>query len=156
MTVITPYQSDRQAGRDGFAELLHAEWTKFRTVRGWVIGAIVAIVVAAGIGLLSSGGSTTACQQVGSSGPARSGAACGPAFPVGPNGEPVSDSFYFVHQPLGGQWHHHRPDHLADRPDPGREPEHPDALDAAWPGGVGQGRDHHQGLGEPRDRRTRR
>ena len=101
MTVITPYQSDRQAGGDGFAELLHAEWTKFRTVRGWVIGAIVAVVVAAGIGLLSSGGSTTACQQAGSSGPARSGAACGPVFPVGPNGEPVSDSFYFVHQPLG-------------------------------------------------------
>ncbi len=101
MTVITPYRSDREAGHDGFTELLHAEWTKFRTVRGWVIGAVVAIVVAAGIGLLSSGGSTTACQQVGSSGPARSGAACGPVFPVGPNGEPVSDSFYFVHQSLG-------------------------------------------------------
>ena len=101
MTAVTPYKSDQQAGRDGFAELLHAEWTKFRTVRGWVIGAIAAIVVAAGVGLLASGGSTTACQQVGSSGPARSGAACGPVFPVGPNGEPVSDSFYFVHQPLG-------------------------------------------------------
>jgi len=101
MTVITPYQPDRQAGRDGFAELLHAERTKFRTVRGWVIGAIAAVVVAAGIGLLSSGGSSSSCQQVGSNGPARSGAACGPVFPVGPNGEPVSDSFYFVHQPLG-------------------------------------------------------
>jgi len=27
---------------DGFAQLLHAEWTKFRTVRGWVIGVIIA------------------------------------------------------------------------------------------------------------------
>ena len=30
-----------EAGRDGFGRLVHAEWTKFRTVRGWVIGAIV-------------------------------------------------------------------------------------------------------------------
>ena len=26
--------------QDGFAQLLHAEWTKFRTVRGWVIGMV--------------------------------------------------------------------------------------------------------------------
>ena len=30
------------AGRAGFGPLLRAEWTKFRTVRGWVIGMIVA------------------------------------------------------------------------------------------------------------------
>ena len=30
------------AGRDGFGQLLHAEWTKFRTVRGWVIAAVAA------------------------------------------------------------------------------------------------------------------
>jgi len=35
---ITPYRSGLEAGRDGFAQLLRAEWTKFRTVRGWVIG----------------------------------------------------------------------------------------------------------------------
>ena len=29
-------------GRDGFAQVLRAEWIKFRTVRGWVIGIIVA------------------------------------------------------------------------------------------------------------------
>ena len=29
-----------RAERDGFGQLLHAEWTKFRTVRGWVIGMI--------------------------------------------------------------------------------------------------------------------
>jgi ABC-type transport system involved in multi-copper enzyme maturation permease subunit len=101
MTVIAPYQPDRQSGHDGFAELLHAEWTKFRTVRGWVVGVIVAIVVAAGIGLSASGGANSSCQQAGGSGPARSGASCGPTFTLGPNGEPVSDSFYFVHQPLG-------------------------------------------------------
>ena len=36
------------AGRDGFAQLLRAEWTKFRTVRGWVIGMIVALLVIVG------------------------------------------------------------------------------------------------------------
>jgi ABC-type transport system involved in multi-copper enzyme maturation permease subunit len=104
MTTITPYRSDQRPGPDGFAQLLRAEWTKFRTVRGWVIGMIVAVVVAAGIGLLGSGASTTSCQHVSgsSSGPVRSGAACMPTFPLGPGGEPVTDSFYFVRQPLTG------------------------------------------------------
>src|SRR5947207_3164151 len=56
MTTITPYRSDQRPGPDGFTQLLHAEWTKFRTVRGWVIGMIVAVVVAAGIGLLAAVG----------------------------------------------------------------------------------------------------
>ena len=60
MTVITP-ATDRtgRPAATGSRQLLHAEWTKFRTVRGWVIGAIVAVVVTAGIGLLSSGGSSS-------------------------------------------------------------------------------------------------
>jgi ABC-type transport system involved in multi-copper enzyme maturation permease subunit len=101
MTTITPYRSDQRPGPDGFAQLLHAEWTKFRTVRGWVIGMIVAVVVAAGIGLLGAGAGTSSCQHVGG-GPERSGAACMPTFPLGPGGEPVTDSFYFVRQPLTG------------------------------------------------------
>ena len=40
MITITPYRSTVREGRDGFGQLLHAEWTKFRTVRGWVIGMI--------------------------------------------------------------------------------------------------------------------
>ena len=32
-TAITPYRSSLPAGRDGFLQVLHAEWTKFRTVR---------------------------------------------------------------------------------------------------------------------------
>jgi ABC-type transport system involved in multi-copper enzyme maturation permease subunit len=106
MSVITPYRSDAPPGRDGFWQLLHAEWTKFRTVRGWVSGLIVAVLAAAGIGLLGAGTGQSSCQTSGS-GPAapatsRSGAACQPAFPSGPGGEPVSDSFYFVRQPLTG------------------------------------------------------
>ena len=53
----TPYRSPRPAGRDGFPQLLHAEWTKFRTVRGWVVGtavgALVIILMAALTGGLS-------------------------------------------------------------------------------------------------------
>jgi len=30
---ITPQQPGQQTGRDGFAQVLRAEWTKFRTVR---------------------------------------------------------------------------------------------------------------------------
>ena len=103
MTTITPYRSGQRPGPDGLAQSLHAEWTKFRTVRGWVIGVIVAVVVAAGIGLLGTGAGTSTCQQAGGGGPARSGAACGTrTFVLGPGGEPVSDSFYFVRQPLTG------------------------------------------------------
>jgi ABC-type transport system involved in multi-copper enzyme maturation permease subunit len=96
---ITPYGSDLRAGRDGFAQLLRAEWTKFRTVRGWVIGMIVAALVTLGLGLFTVGASSSSCQHVGG-GPVRTGLACAPTFAVGPGGEPVDDSFYFVHQPL--------------------------------------------------------
>ena len=105
MTTITPYRSDLRRGRDGFAQLVHAEWTKFRTVRGWIIGMIVAVLVGAGLGLFTAGAARSSCQSAssgGPSGPARSGAACMPPFATGPGGEPVTDSFYFVHEPLAG------------------------------------------------------
>ena len=106
MTTITPYRSDLRPGRDGFAQLLRAEWTKFRTVRGWIIGMIVAILVTVGIGLLAPASDSSGCQQVGPSGPtgpARSGSGCGqPSVSLGPGGEPVTDEFYFVRQPLAG------------------------------------------------------
>jgi hypothetical protein len=31
---VTPYRSQAAAGRESFWHLVHAEWTKFRTVRG--------------------------------------------------------------------------------------------------------------------------
>jgi len=98
---ITPYRPEARAGRDGFAQVLRAEWTKFRTVRGWVIGMVVAVLVMLGIGLLTAGASTSSCQSTGG-GPVRTGRACGPTFLVGPGGGPVDDSFYFVRQPLAG------------------------------------------------------
>ena len=74
MATITPYRSGQRPGPDGFAQLVHAEWTKFRTVRGWILGLIVAVVVAAGFGLLTTGASGTVCQRT-ASGPAH----CRPA-----------------------------------------------------------------------------
>jgi hypothetical protein len=105
MTAIAPYRSPASPSRDSFARALRAEWTKFRTVRGWVIGALVAALVMAGVGLLASGGGRTACQAVGvgTNGQGTgSGSSCMPTFTLGPDGEPVSDSFYFVRQPLAG------------------------------------------------------
>ncbi len=100
-TTSTASRPAEPAGRDGFAQVLHAEWTKYRTVRGWVIGMAVAALVTMLIGLFAAGGASSSCSGVGG-GPARSGAACGPSFPVGPGGEAVTDSFYFVRQPLTG------------------------------------------------------
>jgi hypothetical protein len=52
MTNATLYRSQAPAGRAGFARLVHAEWTKFRTVRGWVVGMIVAGLLVVGVVLL--------------------------------------------------------------------------------------------------------
>lgn len=76
----------------GFLQLLHAEWTKFRTVRGWIIGVLVAALLIVGLGLFTAQGSV--CSDLNNK-------AC-PAPPVGPGGQAVQDTFYFVHQPLTG------------------------------------------------------
>jgi len=76
--------------------LIHAEWTKFRTVRGWVVGMVVAIPLTVLIGLLGPAGSSFSC-----SGP--HGESCaGRTPPTGPDGTPVLDAFYFVHRTLSG------------------------------------------------------
>jgi len=97
MTTLAPYRSELHTGRDGFAQLLRAEWTKFRTVRGWVIGMIVALLVIVGIGALTGANSECGSQM----GPNAPMLAC-PAPPTGPGGGWVTDSFYFVRQPLTG------------------------------------------------------
>src|SRR5689334_18960070 len=57
---MTPERSDTEmADRDGFARLLHAEWTKFRTVRGWVIAMVIAAALTAAVGLYAASGPQT-------------------------------------------------------------------------------------------------
>ncbi len=101
-TAVTPYRSEVRPGRDGFAQLLRAEWTKFRTVRGWVIGTMVAALVTVLLGLLVSVGGTISCGGGPDGSESKSGAACRSNPPLGPDGEAVTDGFYFVHQPLAG------------------------------------------------------
>lgn len=85
---IAPYVSAEPPGKDGFAQLLRAEWTKFRTVRGWVITAIAVAVV-------------TAVAVIDIAAIARDNNTL-PMLATGPDGESVTDAFYFVHQPLTG------------------------------------------------------
>jgi ABC-type transport system involved in multi-copper enzyme maturation permease subunit len=76
-----------------FGALVHAEWTKLRTVRGWLAALIAAGLVTIGIGLLNH----SSCGTV-----TPGGASAGCSALIGPRGEAVTDSFYFVHQPLAG------------------------------------------------------
>jgi len=51
MTVLT-YQSPVADSRDSFGQTVRAEWTKLRTVRGWLIGLLLAAVLPAGFAFL--------------------------------------------------------------------------------------------------------
>jgi ABC-type transport system involved in multi-copper enzyme maturation permease subunit len=92
MTVVTPYRSSVAPARPpGFRSLLLAEWTKLRTVRGFVVALLLTVLLPIGFTLLGhsqcsigNGVQTFAC----------------PAAPVGPDGEAVDDNLYLVHQAL--------------------------------------------------------
>ena len=95
-TPVAPYQSTQTAARDGFAPLLRAEFTKFRTVRGWVVGLLVAVAATVLLGVLGPLGSQISCEGQG-------GQSCGSHIPpLRPDGEPVADSSTFLHQGLAG------------------------------------------------------
>ena len=91
---VTPQRPPMAPERDSFWHLMHAEWTKFRTVRGWVIAVLVTIVAITAFVFVAIG---VGSSCVGPGGPS----AC-PAQPAGPGGEPVIDAFYFAHQPVTG------------------------------------------------------
>jgi ABC-type transport system involved in multi-copper enzyme maturation permease subunit len=84
---VTPRRSGQPASRDSFAWLLRAEFTKFRTVRAWMITLSAAAVVLVFLSYLSAFASRTG-------NPGKP--------PVGPGGEAVSDTYTFVHQALTG------------------------------------------------------
>lgn len=90
---VTAYRSTARPAGGGFGRLLRAEWTKFRTVRGWTIGLLVAVAAIVGVSIMGPAASTISCGDH----------ACVPtAPPLGPDGTPVTDTFYFVHQALTG------------------------------------------------------
>lgn len=95
MSSFTPHRSSQRAGQDGFPQLLHAEWTKFRTARGWVLAMAASVLVTVSLGLLVAGGARSTCVTGKGEGPC-------PAPLVGPDGTAVNDRYYFVHQPLKG------------------------------------------------------
>jgi len=90
--------SRRTASKPGasFGQVIRAELIKFTSVRGWVIGMIVAALLTLLFGVFLAGNASIGC------GPTRSGKACLPKVPIGPGGEAVTDSFYLVRQPLAG------------------------------------------------------
>ena len=101
MTAATVTAERPAAEQVGFGRLLYAEWTKFVTVRGWVIAMVVSALLTAGIGIwATSGYHGLPCGSMLPNGQLV-GSAC-PAPPLGPGGEMVTDSFYFVRQPLPG------------------------------------------------------
>jgi ABC-type transport system involved in multi-copper enzyme maturation permease subunit len=84
----------------GFGAVLRAEWTKFRSVRGWVIGMILAALLTIFLGVFAASNMNIGCGANG--GPQETGKACLPYVPHGPGGEVVTDSFSFARQPLTG------------------------------------------------------
>ena len=117
-----PHRPPATQGRESFWYLVHAEWTKFRTVRGWVIAVLVTIAgiiafaflgadvsggcsatggTSSGTGSTSSGAGGTS-SGTGSTSSGAGGAAACAAQPIGPGGVPVIDAFYFAHQPVTG------------------------------------------------------
>lgn len=97
--VIAPRGPQTRPDRVSFAHSLRAEWVKFRTVRGWLIAMVVAVLVTVFLGIFAAGNVNIGCQT-GPNGPVLTGKACTPKYPIGPAGEAVSDSYYFVRRPL--------------------------------------------------------
>lgn len=83
---VAPHRLDQPDGRNGFVQLLRAEFTKFRTARAWVIAPCATACVFVLLSYLS----------------ALASHATNPAVPTGPAGEAVADTYTFVHQPLAG------------------------------------------------------
>jgi len=92
--VKTPHRPTAAAERQSFWNLVHAEWTKFRTVRGWVIAMVVSIIAITAF-VFVAGNVSSSCSGPG-------GRSACPEPPTGPGGEQVNDAFYFAHQPLTG------------------------------------------------------
>jgi hypothetical protein len=92
---VTPRRPATESA--GFGRLLYAEWTKFVTVRGWVIAMVVSALLTVGIGMGRGWHPRPAVRQILPNGQTVGGA-CTRRRSAG--GEMVTDSFYFVRQSL--------------------------------------------------------
>lgn len=71
--------------------IIRAEWIKFWSVPRWVLGMLAAIVLTVVMSVLSASGSVTDTNSV-----------IWDEYVPGPDGQPVRDSFHFVHHPVDG------------------------------------------------------
>jgi len=100
-TIVRPEHAAPPAAAAGFWRALAAEWTKFRSVRGWSIGLIIGALLTVFLGVFAAGNASIGCGSViNGVQEQQTGKACLPSVPLGPGGEAVTDTFYFVHQPL--------------------------------------------------------
>jgi len=83
----------------GLRTALRAEWSKFRTVRGWILGLLLAVAMVVLFSYLQAHGKHTGyCTS-----PNPNSCVTGhPYVPTGPNGEAVADSYEFVSRGLTG------------------------------------------------------
>ncbi len=157
----TPKRPDTRAGRgseaagqDSFAHVLRAEWTKFRTVRGWVIGMVVAALVTVLLGLAGRRGQLVLLLH---------SRRAVPLHPPGGAGRRGGDRQLLLRAPAADQpRQHHRAGDLADRraaqgvgerPGPGR-PGRSRACTRVWSRGRRPASSSRRAPG--RGRRTRR
>jgi ABC-type transport system involved in multi-copper enzyme maturation permease subunit len=84
-----------------FSAALRAEWTKFRTVRGWVAGVALMAGLLVLFAYLTANGMHSGTCTTGPGGAAACGAGH-PRVPIGPGGEAVADSYYLVSKQLTG------------------------------------------------------
>jgi ABC-type transport system involved in multi-copper enzyme maturation permease subunit len=88
MVVLGPRRLQLSTGRHNrFTRLLRAEWTKFRTVPGWIIAILVTVALPTVFTLLNN----SSCGGNGCAAP-----------PTGPGGGAVTDQFSFVHRAMAG------------------------------------------------------
>ncbi len=81
----------------GLGDVVRAEWTKFRTVRGWLVGLVLAVGLLVLFSYLQAHGKHTGyCTS-----PTRC-VAGHPYIPDGPGGEAVADAYELAWRPLTG------------------------------------------------------
>jgi hypothetical protein len=92
-----PSRPASKPARASFRSVLWAEWIKFRTVRGWLIGLLLAALFAVLFTfLVANGNHEGACTGSGVCGTGH------PFVPTGPDGEAVADSYQYLARPLTG------------------------------------------------------